>query len=183
MLPVHDGQGNLAGFIGRARPGAGPAIPKYLNGPATSTYQKGDLLFGLHQAGGHLARGATPVIVEGPFDAIAVTLADPGHYAGLAPCGTALTSRQAAALSRAADLRRTGILVAFDDDPAGRKAAVRAYAILRTISDPCSQSRCPERTPPKSSKPKAPPACEPSAACCRQKRPRRSARPPGTKNC
>jgi DNA primase len=135
MLPVHDGQGNLAGFIGRARPGAGPAVPKYLNGPATSTYQKGDLLFGLHQAGGHLARGATPVIVEGPFDAIAVTLADPGHYAGLAPCGTALTSRQAAALSRAADLHHTGVLVAFDDDTAGHKAAIRAYGILRPIGD------------------------------------------------
>jgi DNA primase len=46
-----------------------------------------------------------------------------------------LTSRQAAALSRAADLRHTGVLVAFDDDPAGRKAAVRAYGILRAISD------------------------------------------------
>jgi DNA primase len=135
MLPVHDEQGTLAGFIGRARPGTGPAIPKYLNGPATSTYQKGDLLFGLHHTRDHLARGATPVIVEGPFDAIAVTLADPHHYAGLAPCGTALTSRQAAALSRVADLHHTGILVAFDDDPAGRQAAVRAYHILRPISD------------------------------------------------
>ena len=135
MLPVHDEQGTLAGFIGRARPGTGPNVPKYLNGPATSTYQKGDLLFGLHHARGHLARGATPIIVEGPFDAIAVTLADPDHYAGLAPCGTALTSRQAAALSRAADLRHTGILVAFDNDTAGRKAAVRAYGILWPISD------------------------------------------------
>jgi DNA primase len=135
MLPVHDENGRLAGFMGRARPGAGPAIPRYLNGPATSTYQKGDLLFGLHHAQAHLARGATPVITEGPFDAIAVTLADPRHYAGLAPCGTALTSRQAAALSRAAGLRHTGVLVAFDDDPAGRKAAVRAYGILRAISD------------------------------------------------
>ena len=135
MLPVRGEQGTLAGFIGRARPGAGPALPKYLNGPATSTYQKGDLLFGLHLARGHLARGAIPVIVEGPFDAIAVTLADPYHYAGLAPCGTALTSRQAAALGRAADLRHAGVLVAFDDDIAGRKAAVRAYGILRSISD------------------------------------------------
>ena len=134
MLPVHDERGNLAGFIGRARPGTDPAVPKYLNGPATSRYQKGDLLFGLHHARGRLARGATPVIVEGPFDAIAVTLADPGRFAGLAPCGTALTGRQAAALGRAADLRRTGVLVAFDDDAAGRKAAVRAHDILRAIS-------------------------------------------------
>lgn len=134
MLPVHDEHGTLAGFIGRAHPSADPAVPKYLNSPETSTYKKGDLLFGLHQARGHLAHGATPVIVEGPFDAIAVTLAGGSRYAGLAPCGTALTTRQTAALSRAADLRQTGVLVAFDDDAAGRKAAVRAYDILRAIS-------------------------------------------------
>ena len=135
MLPVHDEHGKPAGFIGRARPGTGPHVPKYLNSPATSTYQKGDLLFGLGQARGSLTDGAVPVIVEGPFDAIAVTLADPGHYVGLAPCGTALTSRQAAALARASDLRRTGVLVAFDDDTAGRKAAIRAYDVLRGISN------------------------------------------------
>ena len=38
-----------------------------------------------------LARGAVPVIAEGPFDAIAITIADPAQHAGLAPCGTALT--------------------------------------------------------------------------------------------
>ena len=46
-----------------------------------------------------------------------------------------MTSHQAEALGRAADLRRTGVLVAFDDDTAGCKAAVRAYGILRPISD------------------------------------------------
>ena len=134
MLPVHDERGNIAGFLGRARPGAGPEVPKYLNSPETSSYQKGSLLFGLHQARDLLARGATPVIVEGPFDAIAVTMADPGRHAGLTPCGTALTSKQAAILAQAADLGSAGVLVAFDDDQAGRKAAVRAYDILRTVS-------------------------------------------------
>jgi DNA primase len=134
MLPVHDERGTIAGFLGRARPGAGPEVPKYLNSPETSSYQKGSLLFGLHQARDQLAAGATPVIVEGPFDAIAVTTADPGRHAGLAPCGTALTSKQAAILARAADLGSTGVLVAFDDDQAGRKAAVRAYDTLRTVS-------------------------------------------------
>jgi DNA primase len=60
------------------------------------TYRKSDLLFGLHQARGALARGAVPVIVEGPFDAIAVTIADRAQHAGLALCGTALTSPQVA---------------------------------------------------------------------------------------
>jgi DNA primase len=134
MFPVHDQRGNIAGFLGRARRGAGPEVPKYLNSPETSSYHKGSLLFGLHQARDLLARGATPVIVEGPFDAIAVTLADPGRHVGLAPCGTALTGTQAAVLAQAADLGSAGVLVAFDDDQAGRKAAVRAYDILRTVS-------------------------------------------------
>jgi DNA primase len=131
MLPVRDRDGQIAGFVGRAEPGAGPAVPKYLNGSETSLYVKGDLLFGLHEARSALAAGAIPVIVEGPFDAIAVTTAGAGRLAGLAPCGTALTSSQVALLAAACDLTRTGALAAFDDDPAGRKAAIRAYGILR----------------------------------------------------
>jgi DNA primase len=134
MLPLYDEHGALAGFIGRAHPDAGPDVPKYLNSPETVVYKKGELLFGLHQARPYFAHGATPVVVEGPFDAIAVTIADPGHYAGLAPCGTALTSQQAMVLSRAADLPRTGILVAFDADTAGRKAAIRAHGTLLPLT-------------------------------------------------
>ena len=134
MLPVLDERGTPAGFIGRARPGSRPDVPKYLNSPETATYRKGDLLFGLHQARGALARGAVPVIAEGPFDAIAITTADPARHAGLAPCGTALTSQQVAALAAAADLPRTGVLAAFDNDTAGRKAAARAYPILRPVT-------------------------------------------------
>ena len=134
MLPVLDEHGTPAGFIGRARPGSRPAVPKYLNSPETATYRKGDLLFGLHQARGALARGAVPVIAEGPFDAIAITIADPAQHVGLAPCGTALTSQQVAALAAAADLPRIGVLAAFDSDQAGRKAATRAYGILRPVT-------------------------------------------------
>jgi DNA primase len=134
MLPVHDAAGMLAGFTGRAHPDAGPDTPKYLNSPETATYKKSHLLFGLYQARPELARGATPVIVEGAFDAIAISIADPGHHAGLAPCGTAFTCAQAAQLSQAADLPRTGIIVAFDSDTAGRKAAIRAHGILRPLT-------------------------------------------------
>jgi DNA primase len=133
-LPVHDENGTLTGFIGRAHPSAAPSTPKYLNSPETARYKKGELLFGLHEARPTLAQGALPVIVEGPFDAIAVTSADPAQYAGLAPCGTALTCQQAAALSRTADLASTGMLVAFDDDAAGHKAAIRSHSILRPFT-------------------------------------------------
>jgi len=147
MLPVHDERGNIAGFLGRARPGAGPQVPKYLNSPETSSYRKGSLLFGLYQARDLLAGGATPVIVEGPFDAIAVTVADPGHHVGLAPCGTALTSKQATLVAQSADLGSTGILVAFDNNPAGRKAAVRAHDLLRTVSSRLQSAVLPGKDP------------------------------------
>ena len=131
MFPVHAGDGTVAGFLGRARPGAGPEVPKYINSPETAAYSKGSLLLGLTQARARLAGGAVPVITEGPFDVIAVSVAGQGRYAGLAPCGTALTARQAALLGTAADLAATGVIAAFDSDTAGRKAAARAYAILR----------------------------------------------------
>jgi hypothetical protein len=124
----------IAGFTGRAGPSAGPKVPRYLNSPRTAAYVKGDLLFGLHEARAGLARGAVPVIVEGPFDAIAVTLADPRRYAGLAPCGTALTTAQVAALASACDLGEAGVLVALDGDRAGREAAVRAYGVLSAVT-------------------------------------------------
>jgi DNA primase len=134
MLAIRDENGAIAGFIGRARPHAGPTVPKYLNSPDTAAYSKGDLLFGLHEACGQLASGAVPIIAEGPFDAIAISAANSERYAGLAPCGTALTSRQAAALGRVADLRQTGTLVALDGDRAGHEAAIKAYGILLAVT-------------------------------------------------
>jgi DNA primase len=134
MLPIRDEHGVIAGFIGRVYPDATPAVPKYLNSPQTTVYTKGDLLFGLHEAREQLACGAVPVIAEGPFDAIAISAASSGQYAGLAPCGTALTSRQIAALARAADVDKTGVLVALDNDRAGREAAIKAYKILVPVT-------------------------------------------------
>jgi DNA primase len=109
-------------------------VPKYLNSPETVAFTKGDLLFGLHEARGQLANGAVPVIGEGPFDAIAITAANPTRYAGLAPSGTALTARQAAALSRLVDLHESGVLLALDGDRAGREAAIKAHGVLLTVT-------------------------------------------------
>src|SRR5450759_1470560 len=134
MFPVRDGGGQrIVGFLGRALTEADD-IPKYLNSPATALYAKGEVLYGLgaepsRQA---LAAGARPVLVEGPLDAIAVTSAGAGRYAGVAPCGTALTAAQVAALDTCAGpLAERGVLVAFDNDRGGRQAALRAYELLR----------------------------------------------------
>jgi DNA primase len=131
MFGVRWPDGTLAGFTGRARPGGGR--PVYLNSRTTGLYHKGSLLFGLYEGRRALAAGARPVLVEGPLDAIAVSAA--GRYAGVSPCGTALTPAQVTLLARTSDLRRTGVVAAFDADPAGRRAAVRAYHLLRGVTD------------------------------------------------
>ena len=132
MLPVDDEHDRIAGFIGRVHPDRdSDDVARYLNSPESAVFHKGSLLFGLSQGRAALAGGAVPAVVEGPFDALAVTLADPARHVGLAACGTALTEQHAELLSRAADLPRTGVLACFDADNAGRKAAVRAYGLLR----------------------------------------------------
>ena len=135
ILPIRSTDGTIIAFIGRATDHAAPGTPKYLNSPATSVYQKGEILFGLWEARDALASGVRPVIVEGPLDAIAVTTAGHGKYVGLAPCGTALTAHQTAALARVGDLRTTGVTVAFDPDQAGRRATVRAYDLFVPHTD------------------------------------------------
>jgi DNA primase len=133
MFGIRWPDGTLAGFTGRARPGAPQPGPVYLNSRTTGLYHKGSLLFGLYEGRRALAAGARPVLVEGPLDAIAVSAA--GRYAGVSPCGTALTPAQVTLLTRASDPGRTGVVVAFDADPAGRRAAVRAYHLLRGVTD------------------------------------------------
>jgi hypothetical protein len=134
VFPVRDPGGQrVVGFLGRALT-EGEGIPKYLNSPGSALYRKGEVLYGLgaEPTRHALAAGARPVLVEGPLDAIAVTCAAPGRYVGVAPCGTALTAAQVAALDTAAGpLAERGVLVAFDNDPAGRQAGLRAYELVR----------------------------------------------------
>jgi DNA primase catalytic core len=126
MIPLRDECGYAVAFIGRRHPDAGDDKgPKYVNSPDTEIFTKGDVLAGIAEARGALGHGAQPVLVEGPMDAIAVSIAAPGLFAGVAPCGTALTARQVAVLSRATDLPARGLRVALDGDTAGQEAALR----------------------------------------------------------
>jgi DNA primase len=134
VFPILSSGGIVTGFIGRAREERVAGAPKYLNTPRTCLYDKSTLLFGLFEAHTVLAAGARPVIVEGPFDAIAVTESGQPQHAGVASCGAALTARHVAALAQAADLGGRGAVVAFDPDAAGRRAAVRAYHLLSTFT-------------------------------------------------
>jgi DNA primase len=135
MIPLRDQDRVVTGFIGRRHPDVGEDRgPKYLNSPDTALFTKGHVLAGLAEGRRALRAGAQPVLVEGPLDAIAVSIAAPGQFTGITPCGTALTGEQAALLARTVDLPDRGLRVAFDADQAGRKAAVRAYSHLADLT-------------------------------------------------
>ncbi|GGO85326.1 hypothetical protein GCM10011584_05040 [Nocardioides phosphati] len=126
MFPVIH-QGEVLGFVGRRRPDltdTDKGGPKYLNTADTPLFHKGAQLFGVVDE--LLAEGAVPVIVEGPMDAVAVTIASAGLYVGVAPLGTSLTDEQAAQL---AAVGRDPI-VATDADLAGQVAAERDFWML-----------------------------------------------------
>lgn len=133
ILPINDPYGaGVIGFIGRRNPSKTDddyAGPKYLNTRTTPVFTKGEALFGYAESRGRLAAGALPVIVEGPMDANAITLAAAGTAVGLAPMGTALTTEQIKLLLRHINLEtgRDRIAVAYDNDAAGRDAARTAF--------------------------------------------------------
>ena len=132
VLPIRTPDG-IAGFVARRNPdhdhdvGGERHGPKYLNTSDTPAYTKGAHLYGLTQNADALAAGAAPVLVEGPLDAIAVTLAGDGRRVGIATLGTALTDTQADLLRPHLRTGGPGVIVATDPDPAGRQAAARAF--------------------------------------------------------
>ncbi len=118
-FPITDDHGDILGFVARRNstaPDDKKAGPKYLNTGETPLFHKGDQFYGTPRP------GSTPVIVEGPMDAIAVTLATSGRHTGIAPLGTTLSTQQAALLAGQPD-----VIIATDADIAGRIAAERDY--------------------------------------------------------
>lgn len=122
MFPIADGRGRIVSFGGRAMDPKARA--KYLNGPETSVFHKGHVLYGMGEArkilGAAPSGESTPlVVVEGYMDAIACHRAG---VAAVAPMGTALTEEQMELLWR----QHPEPTLCFDGDRAGRAAAFRA---------------------------------------------------------
>jgi DNA primase catalytic core len=142
MFPIHGTDGQIHGFIGRRNPAhdaddgaSAKAGPKYLNTAQTDLFDKSAQLFGLHEGRAALAAGATPVLVEGPIDALAITIGSGGTHVGVAPLGTAFTDKQADQLLPYIGLDAPGVMVATDADNAGWKAAQRGYWQLAARGD------------------------------------------------
>ena len=120
MYPIQDINNRVIGFGGRVM---GDGEPKYLNSPETPVFDKRRNLYGLNYA--RKARSGSIILCEGYMDVIAMHQA--GFTQAVASLGTAFTAEQAALLSRYTET----VLLAYDSDGAGVKAALRAIGILR----------------------------------------------------
>ena len=121
MFPIINQRGDTVGFGGRI---LGEGEPKYLNSPETVLFTKSHVLYGLNFAGPAIRKANRAVLLEGYMDVIGC------HQAGVeyavAPLGTSLTEDHARLLKRYTE----NVVVLFDPDEAGIKAALRGALVL-----------------------------------------------------
>lgn len=120
MFPIMDVNNRVIGFGGRVM---GDGMPKYLNSPETKVFDKSRNLYGLNVA--RVSRKPNIIICEGYMDVIALHQA--GFNNAVASLGTAFTGLQANLLKRYTE----EVLLTYDSDEAGTKAALRAIPILK----------------------------------------------------
>lgn len=123
MFPIIDIRGNVIAFGGRVMD---DSKPKYLNTSDTLVYKKSQGVFALNLA--KKSGKDSLVLCEGYMDVIAMHQA--GFTNAVAGLGTALTEEQAHLLSRYA----SEVLISYDSDEAGQKAAARALNIFKKTS-------------------------------------------------
>ena len=120
MFPIQDVRGRVIGFGGRV---LGDAKPKYINSSDTQIFDKGRNLYALNLA--RRTKADHLILCEGYMDVIAMHQA--GFNQAVAALGTAFTPGQAALLRR----YTKRVLLAYDSDGAGVRAALRNIGILR----------------------------------------------------
>jgi len=140
IFPIVDPLKRVIGFGGRTL-GDDPA--KYLNSPENVLFNKSRSLYGLHAAKDSIVKQRTVVVVEGYTDCIMAHQCQVTNV--VATLGTALTAEHARMLSRYADQ----VVMVFDSDQAGQKAADRAIEVflgqkidVRLVTLPQAQDPC-----------------------------------------
>ena len=124
MFPIFDVRGNVIGFGGRV---LDESLPKYLNSPETSIFNKSNTLYGLNFARKHIKDGKI-ILVEGYMDVIA--LHQYGYRNCVAALGTSFTKGHLQLLQKYCN----EIIICFDGDAAGVKATQRAIELLQDSS-------------------------------------------------
>jgi DNA primase len=124
MFPITSEAAKVIAFTGRTLATDEKAGPKYLNSPETPIYSKGKVLFNLDLAKEWIKKFDYAILVEGQMDCISVFAA--GFHNVIASSGTAFTELQAKLLGRFSK----NVVVNFDPDTAGAKAAERTIGLL-----------------------------------------------------
>ena len=122
MFPVIDVTGKVIGFSGRI---LGDGEPKYLNSPETMIFRKSSNLFALNLA--KKSKSGYIILSEGNIDV--VSLHQAGFDSAVASLGTSLTREQAKLISNYTNQ----VIIAYDNDTAGIKAAQRAIEIFEKL--------------------------------------------------
>ena len=122
MFPILDVNSRVIGFGGRV---LGDAKPKYLNSQETRVFEKSRNMYGMNFA--KSARQEYMLLCEGYMDVIALQSA--GFVNAVAALGTAFSEQQAMLLGRYVK----EVVLTFDSDGAGKKAALRAIPILKKV--------------------------------------------------
>ncbi len=123
MFPICNDTGEVIAFSGRILEADAKAA-KYVNSPETQLFTKGAVLFGLHRSKRALIDKSCAIVCEGQLDLI--TAFEAGVQNVIAPQGTAFTERQARILKRYVE----EVILCFDSDTAGQKAAERSLPAL-----------------------------------------------------
>ncbi len=124
VWPIKTARGQVVGFSGRAL--ASDNTIKYMNSPESPFFTKGKILYNFDRAKNQMRQTNTALIFEGFMDVISADMA--GKTMGVATMGTALTPEHVQQLARVAQR----ILLVYDGDEAGQKAAKRAITLIRT---------------------------------------------------
>ena len=122
IFPIRDQIGRAIAFGGRRINDEDE--PKYLNSPESALFSKSTALFGIDRAARAIQAERTAVVVEGYTDVIACHRAGVCNVVGT--LGTALTTGHAVVLRRLCER----VVLLFDGDEAGRRAADRAMEVL-----------------------------------------------------
>lgn len=136
IFPLFDPRGEVIAFSGRAL--AKDTEPKYLNSPDTPLFTKSEVLYGYDKAREEIRRKDYAVLVEGQLDLVL------SHQAGVK--NTVASSGTAFTLAHLDKLKKVSprIILAFDGDQAGEKAAERSAALALSLGMEVKIAELPE---------------------------------------
>jgi DNA primase len=123
MFPIRNEVGDVIAFSGRQLR-EDPKSGKYINSPETNIFKKSNVLFALDRAKKPILHEKSALLCEGQIDVIACH--ERGIEHAIAPLGTAFTTQHARLIKRYTNQ----VLICYDADNAGLKAAERAFREL-----------------------------------------------------